>query len=233
VVRLPLPGDLSTVTVTGTFKDAGGAPQLGSVTFTPSANLTDATGEVVVWATPRAYPLSGGTLTAGPLAATDNSGLSPSGWTYAVTVAVQGTMPYTFWARLPSSPSTVNFTALVPESSPGATSPYLLTSGGTMAGPLVIGDGLQIPSGAAGGYVLTSDSAGHAAWEPGGSGGGHFTQGFTALSVVTVVHNLGRNPAVTVIDSAEDVCTGDVHYIDSNTVQLTFSAPFSGTAICT
>jgi len=230
---MPLPGDLSTVTVTGTFRDAAGAPQLGSVTFAPSANLTDATGEVVVWATPRPYPLAAGILAAGPLAATDNADLSPSGWTYAVTVAVQGAMPDTFWAPLPSSPSTVDFTALVRMSSPGATSPYLLTSGGTMAGPLVIGDGLQIPSGAAGGYVLTSDSAGHAAWEPGGSGGGHFTQGFTALSVVTVVHNLGRKPAVVVVDSAEDVCNGDVRYVDANTVQLTFSAPFTGTAICT
>lgn len=228
---MALPGDLSTVTVTGTFLAAGGAPLLGSVTLTPSANLTDVTGEVVVWAVPECFRLSSGILTAGPVAATDNAGLSPAGFTYAITVDIQGTPLYTFSTFLPSSPSTVDFTALVPVAPQAGMSPYLLTSGGTLTGPLTLSDGLTIPPGAAVGYVWTSDGAGNGSWQRGGETG--FTHSFTALSVVTVAHGLGRNPAVTVIDSADDVCTGDVRYLDADTVRLTFSAPFTGTAICT
>lgn len=45
-----------------------------------------------------------------------------------------------------------------------------------------------------------------------------------------VIHNLGKFPAVTVVDSAGDVCIGDVHYVSANRVALAFRAPFSGQA---
>jgi len=224
-----LPGDLTTVLITGTFKDAGGVPLLGSVTFTPSAMLTDATGLTVVWDVPKCFPLTYGTLTTGPLAATDNADISPSGWTYTVTVAIQGAPLVTFSCLLPSSPPEVDFSALAvvtaqPPVSPAA---YLPVSGGTMTGPLILLGGLKIPAGAAAGDSLVSDGSGNATW------GGHFSQTLTGESVVTVTHGLGRYPAVTVIDTSDDVCYADVRYVDDDNVQLTFSAPFSGTAICT
>ena len=46
----------------------------------------------------------------------------------------------------------------------------------------------------------------------------------------TVVHGLGKYPAVTVVDTARDVVIGDVEYLDTNTVELRFTAPFSGWA---
>lgn len=46
----------------------------------------------------------------------------------------------------------------------------------------------------------------------------------------TASHNLGKKPAVVVVDSAEDVVYGDIRYIDDNTVTLTFSGAFSGKA---
>lgn len=46
----------------------------------------------------------------------------------------------------------------------------------------------------------------------------------------TVAHNLGKRPAVTVVDSAGTVAIGEVDYLDDNTVRLTFCAAFSGTA---
>lgn len=49
-------------------------------------------------------------------------------------------------------------------------------------------------------------------------------------AVWPIAHNLGRYPSVTVVDSAGDVCVGDVDYVDANNVTLTFSAPFSGSA---
>ncbi len=45
-----------------------------------------------------------------------------------------------------------------------------------------------------------------------------------------VVHNLGRYPNVTIVDSAYTEVEGDVTYIDKNTIQLDFSAAFGGQA---
>lgn len=52
----------------------------------------------------------------------------------------------------------------------------------------------------------------------------------TPAATWTVSHNLGKRPAVVVVDSAEDVVYGDIQYIDDNTVTLTFSGAFSGKA---
>ena len=60
----------------------------------------------------------------------------------------------------------------------------------------------------------------------------HYTQDFTASSLVTVVHNLGKYPAVTVFDSAGDEVEGSVDHNNINSVTVAFSAPFSGKVIC-
>lgn len=46
----------------------------------------------------------------------------------------------------------------------------------------------------------------------------------------TAVHNLNKNPSITVIDSAGTVVEGDYEYIDVNTVKLYFSGAFAGKA---
>lgn len=45
-----------------------------------------------------------------------------------------------------------------------------------------------------------------------------------------VVHNLNKYPSVTVVDSGQNVVIGEVVYIDENTLQIEFTAPFSGKA---
>jgi len=45
-----------------------------------------------------------------------------------------------------------------------------------------------------------------------------------------ITHNLGKFPSVSVINNNNIVINGEVTYIDSNNVQLNFSAGFSGTA---
>lgn len=47
---------------------------------------------------------------------------------------------------------------------------------------------------------------------------------------VTVAHNLGKHPAVTVTDTAGTEIICDIEHIDDNTVRLSFSAPTRGTA---
>ncbi len=49
-------------------------------------------------------------------------------------------------------------------------------------------------------------------------------------AVWTIVHNLGRYPDITVLDSTGAVCEGDPQYIDGNRLTVSFSAAFSGEA---
>src|SRR4051794_3616096 len=59
-----------------------------------------------------------------------------------------------------------------------------------------------------------------------------YTQDFTVASSVTVAHNLGKYPAVTVIDSAGDEVEGFVQYLSNNQLTVSFSTSFSGTVLC-
>lgn len=52
----------------------------------------------------------------------------------------------------------------------------------------------------------------------------------TASAVWEVTHNLGKHPAVTVVDSAGTEVIGEVDYTSSNTCVLRFQAPFNGKA---
>ena len=45
-----------------------------------------------------------------------------------------------------------------------------------------------------------------------------------------IVHRLEKNPSVTVVDSAGTIITGEVTYIDENTLKIDFQAAFSGKA---
>lgn len=49
-------------------------------------------------------------------------------------------------------------------------------------------------------------------------------------SIWTITHNLGRFPAITVVDSANSVVDGDILYITENQLTLTFVGAFSGKA---
>ncbi len=51
-----------------------------------------------------------------------------------------------------------------------------------------------------------------------------------AASVWTINHNLESYPIVRVVDSAGTQLEGDVDYVDQNTLTVSFSFSFSGTA---
>lgn len=59
----------------------------------------------------------------------------------------------------------------------------------------------------------------------------NFIESFTNQSIVTVQHNLGKYPAVGVMDSAGDEVVGEVEFVDVNTVILRFANSFTGQAI--
>lgn len=59
----------------------------------------------------------------------------------------------------------------------------------------------------------------------------HYTHNQNTASDTWVIeHNLGKHPAVEVVDSAGSVVVGDVQYDGTNKVTIIFSAPFSGRA---
>ena len=59
-----------------------------------------------------------------------------------------------------------------------------------------------------------------------------FTQPFSAVSTVSVTHNLQKYPAVTIVNSSDDVIIGDIIYTSVNTLTVNFSVPVTGTVIC-
>jgi hypothetical protein len=65
---------------------------------------------------------------------------------------------------------------------------------------------------------------------PGQSGGFYTHEQAVASDTWVIPHFLGYFPAVTVIDSAGDEVEGAITYTNQNTVTITFSAPFTGTA---
>jgi hypothetical protein len=56
-----------------------------------------------------------------------------------------------------------------------------------------------------------------------------FTQS-TPLIVWTITHNLGKFPSVTVVDNNNQVVVGDINYINTNVLSITFDEPFAGFA---
>lgn len=52
----------------------------------------------------------------------------------------------------------------------------------------------------------------------------------TPAATWSIAHNLGKNPSVSVADSAGTLVHGEVDYINNNSLTITFSAAFSGKA---
>ena len=52
----------------------------------------------------------------------------------------------------------------------------------------------------------------------------------TPSAIWTITHNLGKFPSVSVVDTQKEVYWGNVEYINSNQLKVTFSAAFAGQA---
>lgn len=113
---MPLPGDLATITVTGTFLDPAGNPASGTVTFDPgTVTLTDATGHAIL-AAPVTITLTASGQLSAVLPCTDNATLSPGPFTYTITAALEGMPAASYPGKaLPRSlGATADLSALLP-----------------------------------------------------------------------------------------------------------------------
>lgn len=56
-----------------------------------------------------------------------------------------------------------------------------------------------------------------------------YTQ-MTSSSEWIITHNLGKYPAVTIVDTADSVVVGEIEYLSMNEIRVSFNATFSGKA---
>ncbi len=100
---MPLPGNVDTITVTGTYVDMSGAPLSGTVTFVASVNrLRDPDADVIITDYPFVATLDGSGSFSIELPATDDSDLVPSPWYYRVTENLNDHRE-TFFMEVPQS----------------------------------------------------------------------------------------------------------------------------------
>jgi hypothetical protein len=112
---MPLPGGITTITVTGTYAGITDSPASGEVLFTPSSVLTDTTGEVILTSLPAVATLNSSGSFSVVLPCTDNPGIRPAPFYYTVTQAIGGAYQQPFTISLPSTlGSTVDMSALAP-----------------------------------------------------------------------------------------------------------------------
>ena len=70
------------------------------------------------------------------------------------------------------------------------------------------------------------------AWKSTNATDKHYVESFTNKNTVTVTHNMGKYPSVTVINSAGDEVIGDIEHISVNQLTANFSSGFSGKITC-
>jgi hypothetical protein len=105
-------------------------------------------------------------------------------------------------------------------------------------GALQAASGSQYIDLSAGVIHVNTGSADWPTWRgsaaPGGGVGDKTFAHYQASAAATwlVEHHLGKLPAVTVLDSARTQVIGDVIYLDPDHLEVRFSAPFSGVAVC-
>lgn len=190
---MPLPEDLTTVTVTGFWGNAStGLAYRGFIAFTPSVTLTDSTGKVILPAVAIQADLINGAISL-PLVATDNADIAQTGWTWNVAVNIQGAQADTWSFLLPSdlAPS-VDLAALTPVAPNPAASPYLSAALlGVANGVAELDSNALVPVGEIPplAYIPTS-AKGVASGVATLDGSGHLTAA-QAVDMLQVANNLG------------------------------------------
>lgn len=130
---MPLPGDITTITVTGDYTDITGAPLSGALIFTPTADLTDLAGHVILRVTPSVAGLVNGAFSI-TLPCTDNVTITPASWAWTVAENLYQTgkplTVRTYTILLPHTlGTTVDISTLAPVNPPTPYSTiYLLVS---------------------------------------------------------------------------------------------------------
>lgn len=149
---MPIPAGITSITVTGTFVDASGVPLAGYVLFTPSITAADPTDNAIVPMAPVRANLDTNGAISVALAATDDTTWAVPGWTYSVKVHLNtanvADRTYNIEVPAASAGGTLDLADAIEVDNPGVSTPFLLRTGGTMTGDLVLsGSGTDLTVG--------------------------------------------------------------------------------------
>lgn len=188
---MALPGNLTTVEVTGRYIDASGAAVRGSVTFTLDTPLLNAGASTYIIETEYTVALDATGSFAVDLPATNDVDVTPTGWTWTLTPNFDGADPITF--ALPTNLTSVDITTLSPAlPNPSQTYSYVLVSAvGAPSGVASLNGSGTLPAAQIGtktvsaakidsgaqvnGKALLADGSGGAAWGDAQGGGDAFS----------------------------------------------------------
>jgi hypothetical protein len=188
--------------------------------------------------------------------ASDDIGTTPVGQTWNIYIYLSSRNEV-ITTVIPSSQTTVNINTQLPWGSGSSGTPGVNLGGveieGTPVGPneVLTSDssgeaewkpvteisGITVTGTPETGYVLVATSPTAASWQA-PMGGGSDTDTAAEIepfiyrqdapaTMAVITHNLGYNPSIVVTTMSGDEVMGDIEYLNSNVVRISFSAPFS------
>jgi hypothetical protein len=212
------------ITVTGTYLLPTGAPASGSVSFTLTAPMRDASTDITITPQEQVVALSQSGSISINLYANDDETTQPDGVTYEVNERLNETGYNKYFFTLNSNSPSANFNLadVVPNTEPIVTYNYATkeyVDSRTSSTNLVFTPTSEI----------TSTTVQGAIEEVRAKSKYVHTQG-SAATTWSITHNLKFYPNVSIVDSALSHVMGEVTYINENSLTVSFTSAFSGKA---
>lgn len=156
MIVMPIPAEITLVTVTATYLRPDGSPASGRVSFVPSQVNALADTVLTTWRT-TSYLNSDGELSV-QLPATDDASWEAPGWSYRVIEQIDGADDRRYDITVPAASPTLDLATAAPLAEPATASSYVLRSNiGTLVPPLVAG---KVPE-----SYLPASAGGDPEWE--------------------------------------------------------------------
>lgn len=213
------------IAVTGTYLLPTGAPASGSVSFTLTAPMRDASTDVTITPQEQVVALDASGSISINLYANDDATTQPDGVTYEVNERLNetGYNKYYFTLNSNSPNGTFDISDVVPNTEPIVTYNYATKEYVDSR----IGGASTIT------FIPTSEISAtnvQAAIEEVRARSKYVHNQVSASTTWSITHNLRFYPNVSIVDSALSHVMGEVTYIDENSLTVSFSSAFSGKA---
>lgn len=213
------------ITVTGTYLLPTGEPASGSVSFTLTAPMRDASTDVTITPQEQVVALDGSGSISINLYANDDDTTQPDGVTYEVNERLNetGYNKYFFTLNSNSPNGVFNLADVVPNTEPIVTYNYATKE--YVDSRISTANAISFTPTS----EITSTTVQAAIEEVRAKSKFVHTQA-SASTTWAVTHNLKFYPNVSIVDSALSHVMGEVTYINENSLTVSFTSAFSGKA---